>query len=292
MKKLLIILAIFISFFTNAQAADFSVSSPKEAKTGEVFEVLISANSDGEAVNSFEASIAYDVDLLNFKGYKNTDTLLKIFILSPKEVNGVVRFSGIIPGGVSGLYDANSSALLDLPLVSLVFEAKKNGVGTFSLSDTKMLKNDGMGTALVHAIKNSELFIEGNDAKVENEKNKPESSTDKKPPEPFEVSYIISSFFSKTPSLIMFNTNDEDTGIKSYMVKESWKPWTEASSPYKVNKGIFAKAVTVRAYDYAGNYRDSTIVIPSLIEPKHIPVIVLAVFLLGLLLYKLLKYRV
>jgi len=75
---------------------------------------------------------------------------------------GQVSFSGIIPGGVAGLYDASKKGLSPFPLVHLLFTPKNIGTTNLSFADSKLLENDGSGTPVVHDSPSVSITIQKN----------------------------------------------------------------------------------------------------------------------------------
>jgi hypothetical protein len=287
MKRFLFIFIIFLSFIRVASAADVSFSAPANTKVGDTFEVFINADTDGELINSIDAVIDYPEDLVSFAGYKEGSTMVRFWIEAPTEKDGKIYLKGIIPGGVLGLYDSHKQELSAVPLARLVFRATTAGNAKISFVSTEILKNDGKGTPLVHDQKDAEITI--NSVSEKDLKNKIEV-TDKIPPEPFDITFAESSIFSKTPSMIIFQASDTDSGIKQYEIKTNTLGWQTAESPFPISKGIFPKNITIRASDFFGNYRDAEISIPGLVPLKYL-LVFLTFLLLGIFAFKLLKYK-
>jgi hypothetical protein len=141
---------------------------------------------------------------------------------------------------------------------------KINGTGEFTISDSSILQNDGLGTPLGHVRNNATTLINiPEDQKINLTEN---SSGDKEPPEPFVVEYIPSGFFSKTPSMISFFTTDTISGVEKYQIKDSHSYWKDVVSPFEISKGIVKRSIIVRALDFNGNIRESSVEIPGLLS--------------------------
>jgi hypothetical protein len=166
MKINLLIIIIFIaslgSFAQNAFAANISFSLPTEMKVGENLDVIINADTGGILVNSIELVINYDESSLSFSGYSDDNAVIKLWIEPPHAEAGKIYLSGIVPGGVLGLYDPNKKGLSPVPLVNLFFVGKKTGDAKFSFDASKILKNDGEGTALAHEELSGSVMINNN----------------------------------------------------------------------------------------------------------------------------------
>ena len=166
MKKLLFIFIIFLSLSVflarNIYAASVSFEAPPSINTGENLDLVVNADTGGVIVNSFEFTINYNEDLFSFTGYSDDNAMVKFWIDHHNAVKGKINLSGIIPGGVSGLYDANKKGLSAIPLVHILFSAEKAGDGKFSFSDSKILENDGKGTPLSHDQNTINVIIKNN----------------------------------------------------------------------------------------------------------------------------------
>jgi len=172
MKKLLFISIIFLSgliFFAGSSfASNISFETEPTVNTGENLDVVVKADTEGVLINGIEFIIDYDQNLLSFTGYSDDNAVVKLWINPPEEKEGKIYLSGIVPGGVLGLYDANkkgesrSNELSPIPLVHLFFTAKNTGKANFSFVDSKILQNDGQGTPLGHNTLQAEVMIKEN----------------------------------------------------------------------------------------------------------------------------------
>ena len=165
-KQFLFIFTILILAFVfkanSAFAASIYFTSPSSVNVGDKLDVLVNADVGGVLVNSTELGINYDNNLLSFTGYSDSNSVIKLWIDPPHAENGKISLSGIIPGGVSGLYDANKKGLGPIPLVHLFFLAKKVGTVNLSFDDSKILEQDGKGTALLHDETSTNILVKSN----------------------------------------------------------------------------------------------------------------------------------
>lgn len=166
-KQYYFIFIIFISFFIfnihHASAANVSFNVPSSTEVGQNLDMVVNADTGGILINSVELNISYDANLLSFTGYSDDNAIVKIWIDPPHTTtDGEISLSGIIPGGVSGLYEVNKIGLSPIPLVHLLFDVKKEGTANFSFSDSKILQDDGVGTPLLHEDSTASVIIKGN----------------------------------------------------------------------------------------------------------------------------------
>ena len=170
MKKIIFIFIIFVAVCSisapSAEAASISFDTPVNIDKGENLDVVVNTDTDGVLINSIELVIAYNPDLLSFAGYSDENSVIKFWIDPPHATEGKIYLSGIIPGGVLGLYDAKKKGKLDelapIPLFHLFFVAKDEGDAKFSFITSKILKHDGWGTPLLHEEFESQVIIKNN----------------------------------------------------------------------------------------------------------------------------------
>ncbi len=289
MKKIFIIIILFCIFTPRAFGADFSFDHKKEVLAGEIFTVSVLLDTKNEIINSAEVNFTFNTEKLEFIGYKDEGGVLKLWIDVPKDKNGKISFSGIIPGGVEGTYDPNFQNLQKLNLVNLLFKAKRSGINNFNFIEAYALKNDGIGTKLPVIITNSSLFVKDKILKEFDESISKEEVFDNIPPEVFKVYFSDALPESKTPPLIVFSAVDKGTGVQKYQIRKNGA-WIEAYSPFEVSKSFFDRSITVRAVDYAGNVRDSIVVVPGSLSILSF-FIGLLVVVVGFYGRKLLKYK-
>ncbi len=279
----------FLSPLATILAAEVSFDAPKQVYLGEVFNVPVNVDSGGVMINSVDLSIDFNEDMIVFSGYKSDDGIVKLWVKSPTDENGVLKMSGIIPGGVSGLYDPKESGLRAVPVVSLIFTANKTGNAEFYFTDSKVFKHDGKGTEIEHQRSSASVtIVDDPDSDPSIVKDINITDTDK--PEPFEMVFLNSAFFGRTPSMIIFETTDKTSGVKEFRMKAVGDTWFTVKSPYPVSKGLFPRSVVVRAYDFYDNFQESSVRVPGIMGSKFFwGFVVWLLFCLGV--YKVLKYK-
>lgn len=287
MKKILLIIIILFIYAHNASAALVSIDTPINISNQNQFSVIVNLDTDGNSINSVDFSISYPKDILTFKGYKEDGSIKKLWLVYPKEESGVIKFSGVIPGGVEGVYNPDKAGLQPIPLVVLLFSPKSNGSGVFNVIRSEVLKNDGLGTQLFHEKSISYITVSIiNPIAQDNENN----NIDTIPPESFTIQHIPSGFFSRTPAMISFSTTDLDSGVEKYQLLISRDSWKDVVSPLPVRRGILNRSVIVRAVDFAGNSRQATIEILGLVSPSQL-VAIIGTFLICYFMFFVVKRK-
>jgi hypothetical protein len=291
-KKLYIPIAMLVCLLpATSFAASVFFDVQKQVEVGSTFEITINADTDEELVNSIKFVLDYDETLLSFSGYKSNAGVVGLWIRSPYEKQGQIHMEGIIPGGVSGLYDPNEEHIGAVPIVTLIFKSLRPGVGSFNFIQSEILKHDGKGSTLDHRRGESSITVKEK-PKTDESIEPVEDIIDAEEPEPFMVTFIGPSTSSDTPPLIVFNALDAGSGIKEYQVKVDGTNWVNAASPFVVAQGLFPYSITVRAYDFYGNFKDSIVTIPGMVSAPTLTLIILALFVFCIIVYRVVKYKV
>jgi hypothetical protein len=277
MKYFLTFLIIFFSIFSSVFANEIYFDSKATVKNGEVLTLPIYLDSSGENINTIDVEIYFNNEIFIFTGYK--EGVFKNWIIPPKVENNKIYFTGIVPGGVEGVYDPNRDTLAPLPVITLSFKAKNLGNASFIFVKNEVLKNDGQGSNLNLTKRDLNISVVENTNKEE----KLEDVKDINPPLPFTISIVEDE---DTGKILVFNTTDLETGISYYQIKDG-RNWSNIVSPYKLNKPFFDETLTIRAYDFNGNYAESFINIKGYFN-KYVFYFVLLI-LASILLRKLIK---
>lgn len=282
-----------LGYSSCAMAASISLYSVQSVNVGDKLKVSIKADTEQIAINSIDLTLSYPENLVEFIGYEDKQSLVKMWISPPHVENGQVKMSGVIPGGANGLYDINQKELGQIPLAVLVFKAKNSGSTHLYFTKTQILKNDGFGSELA-IVSNDLTFSIKNDSlkdkvTIPNEYFVAEDQKDVNPPNPFTIDLIDPSILSATPQMVAFNATDDESGIKYYKVKINNGEWDEVQSPVSISRGLFSKDVYVRAYDFSDNYRESSISVPGSLELNYFLWAILVIVLSSFIWYKLVK---
>lgn len=281
MKKILFF--IFVFFVVKAgfvSASSLSVIAPKEIDNQKQFEAKVNLDTGGTSVNSFDITVSYPKEILKFEGYKEEGSINKSWYVAPTDKGGLINFIGIIPGGVDGVYDPDKNGLQAIPITRLLFSPISNGVGEFKIINSSVLENNGLGTPLVYDVNNSQISVSINN--IENVEDKKDNES----PLAFQIEFIESGFFSKTPSMIIFSTIDKESGIKAYQIRKSNNTWKDVTSPLAVSKSLLKKDIMVRAVDFNGNFRESKISIPGLMSLRELAITVVILTIMCAVLYR------
>lgn len=209
----------------------------------EEFEVSVFLDGTGTSVNAAEGTVRFPNDLLELKEVRDGNSAMNFWIQRPQAgASDSVAFSGITAGGFSGPRN---------PLFSMIFRAKRPGLGSIRFEESQAFQNDGLGT---------KLPISSAPFAVSISNSRPASTiaittfADSDQPEAFRP-YIGSdpTVFSGRYFLV-FSTQDKGSGIDHYEVKEGqFGSFSPAVSPYELKDQSLSKTLYVKAVDKKGN---------------------------------------
>ena len=121
-----------------------------EARVGENFSTSLMVSSDSQAVNAFEAIINVPNNLeivsANYDG-----SVCQLFIYQPKTDNNKVDFKCGLPHGYRGTRGK---------LININLKALAPSDSTLSISNARVLANDGLGTNVLNSALGSNITVE------------------------------------------------------------------------------------------------------------------------------------
>jgi hypothetical protein len=283
-----LIALLVVPLSTSAEVGSL-VAAKSSYQVGDTIPVSFVLNTEGRSINTISGTIDIPQDRLQILGVQYGNSIVGLWVERPTidYGRGVITFTGGIPGGYNG---ANG------PILSFTVRAKKAGTANTSFLDLKLLLNDGSGTQS-NTVAKRNLSLEIGEAapkpggtsetKVE---SLPEATADTTPPER-PTAYIASDpAIEDGKYFVAFNAIDKQSGIARYEITES--PWlisflagelTSAStSPVVLLFQHWPTAVTVRAYDQAGNQAETTVAKPA--SNRVVILGILVALILGILL--------
>lgn len=200
-------------------------------------------------VNAIEGKISWPTDLLAVKDIRIANSIVNFWLTEPQAKNGVINFSGIIPGGFRGEGG---------PVLSVVFHSLKLGSGVITVTEPKLLLNNGEGTPLVLTVEPLPVDVVASVAP----KLIPRQFNDRELPETFRPVVGRDLNLENGKYFLAFSTVDKNSGVSRYQVKESkyrlfsyFVAWQTATSPYILLDQSLGSYIYVKASDRAGNDR-------------------------------------
>lgn len=244
-----------------------------------------------ECVNAIEAEISFPKDYMQFKDFILSESVLSLWIEKPDKAdlaevngNGIIKFAGGVPGGYCGRIagdqgDTRRIARLVFDVPSLIVaEDERASLDLSFLSSTKVLLNDGFGTADALTARGAS-YIFSPKGEGQDDSWRREIIEDNIPPEPFVIELLRKKDVFDNQYFIAFQTQDKQSGMDHYEVLELgredelgvtrqqglWeklfgeekKPigWQRAEMPYLLIDQSLRSVIKVKAIDKAGNER-------------------------------------
>lgn len=242
-KKILLLSFIFLAFANQSNAASLELQSDaKNIRINSYFQVDVYLNSEDVSINTIEVKISFPKELIELKEIRNGNSIINFWVNQPKEEDGKIILSGIIPGGYN-----DKKGLVS----SLLFESKNYGTGTINFENLQGFKNDGIGTIVDLKSTNFTFYITEN-----SEEYIPVEMEDYVKPESFtpEINQTQELFDGKY--FLVFATQDKQLGIDHYEVCEgNINECIIAESPYLLKNQNLDEKIFVKAIDKKGNER-------------------------------------
>ena len=251
-KKTFIFIFIISSFLFKANETfagklyfDVYKNDAESSVSPDDYLLKVELDTQGEVINAVDGKILLPKDIVEVKEIHDGNSNINFWLQSPIEKNkGEIEFSGITPGGVSGE---------KILLFSVVIHQNNKNQGSISFDSIKVLKNDGQGTEIKTSITTLGLPVNTSKSIAD---MKDGLVKDTIPPEVFEPNILnnVDSFDNK--NLIVFATQDKDSGIDHYEIKEGFfDKFKKAESPYLLEKQNLHSKIYLKAVDNAGNER-------------------------------------
>jgi hypothetical protein len=298
-KFKIIIFSIFIFLFLPLVAKGailYFEPSKGEYHLGDTFIVDLRIDTEEECINTVKAIISFPKDLLEAKDFSTGNSILSLWIESPKidQKEGLISFVGGIPGGFCGPLpgEPEKPNLLGRIIFRVVSRDVSRSLAQIAFrNDSQVLLNDGFGTPAKLTLKKAIFTILPEKAEVPKEEWQEELTKDDIPPEPFEIKISQDPNIFGGKYFIVFSTTDKQTGIDHYEVKEGKRNWKRAESPYLLEDQSLKSIILVKAVDKAGNERIAEYIPPKKPFPYWIIILILVGGGIGYWLYRKSKIK-
>lgn len=203
--------------------------------------VKLLLDSPSEKVNS----VAGEIELTGgtkIEQILEANSLINFWLDKPAAQDNIIKFSGIIPGG----YEGTGGQIL-------AFRVQGSALSTtrVTLKEAQVLLHDGLGTP---ATVETPVFNFVPSEVVD--------LADSISPEVFQPEISTDPNLFAGQKFLVFQTQDKQTGIDHYEVRENWSDWRVAESPYLLENQKFNLSVSVKAVDLSGNERVETVFSP------------------------------
>ncbi len=123
-------------------------------QAGSTFSVAIAVRSEQEAINAAEALLRFDPNIVNVRTISKANSIFVFWPIEPVFSNseGTVRFTG----GTTGQYSGARGTI-----ITITFEALREGTLSLSFSEGRILAADGLGTDITDRLIGGSYTISG-----------------------------------------------------------------------------------------------------------------------------------
>lgn len=278
--------AAFLPYLTSAATLHFDTKQ-KDFFVGDNIIVNVLLDSEGKDINAIDGRLVFDYKTKNIS-VGDLSVAGSAFSLWPQKPSlsmneKEIYFTGGIPEGV------NDDNLL---VFKIILNLDKPGTLSFKNLDLGIYLNDGKGTKIVPTVKDMDIEILPAPEGYQSRREWPTVlEGDTNPPEPFEILLGQEGSVFDGKKFISFNTVDNESGVSYYEVIENNLAPVRSGNTYALQEQDKVSEIIVRAYDFAGNSRESIYKnVPT--KPYNKIYFVLAIFILLILVtYKVRRMR-
>lgn len=224
-----------------AFAAEIRLDARKtEIRSGEQFLVDVMIDSK-ESLNAIEGRLAFPSGILKVVDIRDGNSVINFWLEKPHIAEfGAIVFSGITPGGFSGV---------DKKILSVVFESKNSGSASLALQNITALYNDGLGTKAAIENRGARVSVRQGDGMIREEVFK-----DTEPPEDFKPVIASDPNIFDGKYFLVFATQDKKSGVDRYEAREGdWGWFRVVESPYFLKHQRLDKNIYIKAIDKSDN---------------------------------------
>ena len=244
-----------LPFFADAAALYLDPISGTYGR-GDTFAINVRINNAGECINAAEIEVRYPKETMRAVDFSRGSSILSLWVEEPwiDTENGIVRFSGGIPGGYCGRIQGDPviSNVLGR-IIFTVISAESNEARVRISPESLVYLNDGLGTAATVSVEDAVFSLVPQPTLSENEWLK-EVGEDTIPPDAFEVQVESTQGVFDGKYYLVFSTLDKQSGLDHYELFER-EVWKRIESPYQLRDQALRDPVQVKAIDKAGNER-------------------------------------
>lgn len=237
------------SWVPAVSASELSFQEVYRSDEEEPMQTVLSVHVDtlGALVNAIEGTVMIP-EGLEVVFIDEGDSIIDFWLEKPEWSSDTnqIEFAGVIIGGFKGPGE----------LFALSLEYPPSFTGELEWGTSKVLLHDGKATPdSVTAISYS--FEKKTSMLGEKEEE------DNVPPEPFTLTLTQDPQLFEGQYVLIFETQDKQSGIDHYEVQEGNSIFERAESPYVLKNQDDLFNITVRAVDKAGNIREETLESPT-----------------------------
>lgn len=242
---------IVIFFLSNAYFAcaqtSVVLSTNIEPITAKTFVVQVAILPGDEVFNAFDIELLFPQEVMTLVSFQNSGSIATAWITDPHVSGNAIYLQGIIAGGYQYTTDPLSGEKISGKIIDLVFEATDKGSGVIAFVKKELYIHDGKAT--IYTAQGDDFPFSITDL------HELPAIPDTVSPLPFMVYLDRTADLFEGRFFLVFQTQDTQSGIAGYFVREGNDSWKEAKSPYVLEDQKLLKRIEVKAVDFAGNER-------------------------------------
>ncbi len=224
-----------------------------DVHVSETVDVSVVLDVAGTPANAVESTLVYDPEVFDLVRIEEANSMVTLWIDSPQAAvgtdDGQIHFSGVNPAGFGVQLTPPVNGVVPGTVFIAVFKAQAEAQANFSLNDTRVLSNDGTGTALPVTTLPLSLNVQGEGPET------PIEEADLGMPEPFTPLLSRDAGLFDGQWFLSFSAIDREGVVDHYEVREGLGDFERAESPYVLKDQNLRHRVWVKAVDSAGNER-------------------------------------
>lgn len=247
MKKIFFLLLVFFPGMVHGVFFEFDPQDSSLGIDDTVFRVALLTTST-ETINTFDIRVLIPKGLL-LVDVSDGNSIINMWVDHPEfnEETGILSFSGIVPGGFSGV----RGRMLMLELKALSESTK---VLSVDIKNSSVYLHEAVPRKAV--ITSLDLSLPAVYGKENLDVRVPDTDS----PEMFEPTVVSETDMFNGDKVLLFSTTDKGTGVAYYEIKESvfgdvirFVGWKKVFSPYRLRDQFRFSHIYVRAVDDNGN---------------------------------------
>jgi len=228
-------------------------SSSQILAPGQIWQLDLNLSVAEQSINAVAATVTYPSYFLDLVDISDGNSIIALW-LDKIEEQGSFSFSGVIPGGFSGILNPQYQAPQPGKIVSLIFKVKEQeGQGRIDLEKVEVLLHDGLGTSDQVVLNSYDFTINQEAAKKLEMPSQDLWPEDMRGPEDFNLNLARDPNLFDGQWVLIFATQDKISGLDHYEVKEGKNEFITATSPYLLQDQTLSQDIEIKAVDRAGN---------------------------------------
>ena len=211
------------------------VASSQDVRVGDVFFADVILTQDNSPINSGEISLTFDTTHLYVQGVSTGNSLFTLWLRTPvfSNATGKIFFVGGTPNGIEK----------DGRLARIIFLATRQGIADIAFENGKgqyLYANDGKGTVIPPKLQPLSFSIGSQRADRIRDDWSVIVEADVTPPHDIQITLGKDEVIFSGKYFISFSARDEESGIKSYEVRQGKRgKFTSSESPVVLQNQFF-----------------------------------------------------